>query len=813
MKSNVLFKIVGVFFFLFLNHLTIFADVQDSIKAPCQTLAISGTHINCYGGNNGAASITITNGVGPFTITWSNGATNVTSISNLTAGYYDVYVVSNTTGCAAFALINITQPPQLNTSLTVTDVACFGGNTGNIQLNVTGGTTPYSYNWSNGPTTQNNNNLSQGTYGVTVTDARLCQTTNSAQINQPAQPLGSSYLTTEVLCNNGSDASVDMSVWGGTPPYTFNWNSGTYFSEDLQNLASGIYNVLILDSKNCQNTHSISIANPPALVMGTSSSENDCFGDENGEITLNVLGGTLPYSYTWANSTYMLSYDTSAISQLPSEHYYVSVTDANGCEITQDFVISNPPQLQLVISGTNVSAFGGTDGQIYLTVTGGVSPYSFIWSNSVSTQNNPNVPAGIYDVQVIDANGCSAFASIVIQEPLEPLMFSYITRNVTCHGATDGQAFSFASGGVPPYLYLWSTGSTLSYIDEVQAGTYILTITDFNGITFSDTILVFQPDPFVFSYTYSEPTCFGLADGQIDLTITGGTQPYYYQWYNSDYALAGITEDLPAVSAGMYTVMLSDTNGCPGQYALYLNEPSQLTSEITGDDIQCTGGISGSVTLTVDGGIPPYAFFWSNSATSQNLSGVGAGTYTVTISDDNGCLTYNQITLSEPSPIDIELFSYPVSCIDQMDGYIISSVSGGSGGYTYFWSNGEITADIFGLYEGTYSVMVTDIYECTSIDSIYVSKINKGCITMPNTFTPNGDGVNDTWVIQNVELYPQCNMQIFNKWGNIVFESIGYTESWDGTFNGSLLPSGTYYFIFSPAEQMDTFTGTITIVK
>jgi gliding motility-associated-like protein len=811
-------KIFSVFVILFTCSQSISANEIDS-PPPCHTLSISGTHNNCFGQNIGSVTVIINGGIGPFRVTWSNGtiinstASSTHSISNLPAGYYDVYVVDLTSGCAAFALFNVTQPQLLTSSLSVNHVNCHGQSTGSITNTVMGGTAPFSYSWSPSGTSQNLTNRPAGTYTVTVTDTRGCTATQTAIITQPDQALGSSYIASEVQCNNGSDGSIDITVWGGTPPYTYNWNSGTYFSQDLMNISAGTYTVLIRDNKNCETSQVVTLANPTALVMTNTSSNNDCYGDLDGEISVSVLGGTLPYTYTWANSTYMLSFDTNTLQNLSNDSYFVTVTDNNGCNISNNFTVTSPTLIELIISGTDVSAFGGTDGQIYLSVSGGVPPYSFIWSNGVSTQNNPNVPAGTYNVDVIDQNGCLMSASIEIKEPLEPLGFTYITRDVTCNGGSDGQIFTYATGGTPPYIYEWSTGETLSYLDMIQAGTYIMTVTDANMITFSDTVIIMQPDAFSFSHTDQIPSCFGFSDGEIDLTVNGGTQPYYYQWYNGSYALAGITEDLSGIRADNYSVIVTDTMGCIGQYALTLSQPTQLLSNISGNDIQCSGGTTGTINVTVNGGTPPYTYLWSNGSTFQNQENLSSGTYSVTISDDNGCLSFNEITLTEPSPIVIELYPHPVSCRDQQDGYILSEVSGGSGGYSYFWSTGETEANIYGLIDGTYILMVTDIFDCTTSDTTYVGKDNKECITMVNTFTPNGDGINDTWIILNADLYPNSLMQVFNKWGNIVFESKGYPEPWDGTYNGNILPSGIYYYIYTLGDGFETYTGTITIVK
>ena len=465
------------------------------------------------------------------------------------------------------------------------------------------------------------------------------------------------------------------------------------------------------------------------------------------------------------------------------------------------------------ISGEDVTALGGTDGQIYFSVDGGVPPYSFDWSNGVSTADNLNVGSGIYEVTVLDMNSCSIYASIQINEPLEALTFSYISNNVSCHGSVDGDIYSYANGGTPPYQYLWSTGSTLPYLINLSAGNYVLTLTDFNSVEFIDTVIITQPEPLEFLHTSEAPRCFGFNDGSIDLSISGGTAPYRYYWYDPSFALAGLTQDLMNIGAGQYTVEVIDTMGCIGNYSVVLTQPSSLTLSVSGSDIQCAGGTTGSITTTVSGGTTPYTYLWSNALTTPNINSLTVGQYTVTVSDANGCIAFTGASIIEPEPISVELVSYSTSCIDQTDGSISSSVDGGSGGYNYYWSNGETTEDISNLPAGDYTLSVTDIFGCEANEMAKVEINNVACLSIPNTFSPNNDGINDTWVIHNINLYPDCFMQVFNQWGTIVFESQSYSQEWDGTYMGNPLPAGTYYFILSFDESLETIKGTITIIK
>lgn len=802
---------LSFFLFLILAGLSV-KGIDNDNPPPCHTLDITGTHVSCNGMNDGSATITISDISGDYSITWSTGETGVTSIDNLSAGYYDVEVIDNLTGCSRIAIINITEPEPLLASLTSTAVDCNGDATGSLELSVSGGTEPYTYAWDNGASTANLQNITAGTYSLTITDDNGCSTSLSGEVTEPFQALGSSIEHSEISCNDASDASVDVDVWGGTPFYTYAWSNGSS-SQDLTNVPAGTYTVSITDNNGCSMTQSVDISNPPALSHTSYSTNNDCYGDTDGTAGVEVSGGTEPYTYNWANSDYMLSYNIPELENLIADDYFLTVTDAHGCSLTETFTVTSPDALEISISGTDATSYGASDGQIDLDVEGGTPAYSYNWSNGVSSEDNPDVPAGDYSVDVIDSNGCQVSASIVIEQPLSALEYTYTQENVNCNGGSDGAVTLHATGGVKPYTYLWSNGSTLDYLTDLQAGTYFCTLTDANNTEFVDSVIITEPDPLSFSFSTTNISCFGGNDGIIDLTVSGGTEPYRYQWYDPDYALAGIQEDLHDVRAGEYQLEVTDTNNCRSEVSVSLTQPEPIQLSLSGSDIQCHGASTGTITSQVSGGEPGYSYNWSNGNTDANPINLPAGEYTLTVTDENGCEAFDDMTLYEPSQIEIELYSTPVSCEAQSDGTAEALVIGGSGAYEYNWNTGATDSEITDLTEGLYILTVTDIFECEATDSVIVSKNDIDCISIPSSFTPNGDGFNDNWVIRNAYLFQECRLQVFNKWGNIVYETTGYNDPWDGKFQGEVLPSGTYYYIFKTRPESEEKTGTVTILK
>ncbi|RLF65770.1 MAG: hypothetical protein DRN30_03380, partial [Thermoplasmata archaeon] len=758
-------KTVGIILLCMIATMQLFAintatsDIGDgNSNPPCHTVQITGTNVDCFGNSNGSAIRVISGGIGPFVTSWSTGASG-NSISGLTAGFYNVQVIDQSTGCSAFDIVEITQPDLLTTSISSVNVNCFGQNTGSIDLSVSGGTPGYSYSWSNSSSAQDINSLVAGYYYVTLTDNNGCIANDSVEITQPNTALNSSYQSYDISCNGLTDGEIDITAWGGSPPYNYTWSNGA-FTEDVNGLSFGSYSVTITDDKSCTSVQSAIIQEPTLLFNTSAVVDANCFGSTDGSVDVSVFGGVPPYTFQWENSSYQLSYNSEDLINFGADQYVITIRDSNLCLITDTFVIGSPTEIILSFQTIDVSSNGGVDGAINLTVTGGVPLYSYLWSNGATTQDLTGIPSGIYTVTVTDNQSCYKIDSVEIYEPLLALGYQVVTKDVTCHGGGDGEIYLFAQGGVSPYEYDWSSIDTVSIITNLVAGNYIFTITDANNIELIDTIEITQPDQIAFSYTYDDVSCYGFADGQVDLTVTGGTSPYSFEWFNSDYVLAALTEDVLYMKADTYMVVVTDTFGCSSSCMVIISQPEEMQANISSDDVECFGGNTGNIDLEVIGGTLPYLYLWSNGATTQDLSNVPAGTYTVTVTDAEGCFIIESVSIQESIPIEVVYDVQDVSCIDNHDGRILAYPSGGTGTFDYLWSTGEITDQIVDLDQGTYFITITDIYGCTYSDSVYVDKDMQECINIPSAFTPNGDAYNDKWIINNIGLYPNCSVKV-----------------------------------------------------
>ena len=363
--------------------------------------------------------------------------------------------VTDMNGCSASATSNITVSPAITLSTSETDVACFGNSSGAVNLTVSGGTSPFSYNWTSGATTQDLSGIAAGTYSVTVTDAVLCTATTSVTITQPASALTASITSqTNVNCYGDATGAANLTRGGGTSPYTYSWTGGAT-SQNLSNVVAGIYTVTVTDANSCTITASVTITQPAATLSTViSGTDADCFGANTGAANTVTSGGTSPYTYIWDDPLFQTTQNATGLTQ---GTYNVTITDANGCTITDSQLINEPAEIVLTSVVTN-SSCGNPDGQVNLSVSGGVTPITFSWTNFATTEDLNAIVAGAYTVTATDANNCTETHTANVTDIGAPTATIDTSINVSCNGGNDGSATVIISGTLnPPYDYDWST--------------------------------------------------------------------------------------------------------------------------------------------------------------------------------------------------------------------------------------------------------------------------------------------------------------------------------------------------------------------
>ncbi|WP_276134909.1 T9SS type B sorting domain-containing protein [Polluticoccus soli] len=677
---------------------------------------ISKTNVSCNGGSNGTATVTAGGGTAPYTYSWNTGPVQTTSaVTGLAAGTYTV-TVTDANNCTITASTTITQPAVLTATTSKTDVSCNGGSNGTATVTAGGGTAPYTYSWNTTPaqTTATATGLAAGTYTVTVTDNQGCVKTAMATIGEPTA-LAASATNTDVSCNNGANGTATATASGGTSPYTYSWNTTPVkTTATATGLAAGTYTVTVTDNKGCVTTAIATVGQPTALSASTTKTDVSCNGGNNGTATVTASGGTSPYTYSWNTSPAKTGATATGLS---AGTYTVTVTDNKGCVTTATATIGQPAAVSATISKTNVSCNGGSNGTATVTAGGGTAPYTYSW-NTTPVQTGATATGlsiGTYTVTVTDANNCVGTASTTITQP--PVLNVTTTKtDVSCNTGNDGMVAALPTGGTAPYTYSWNTTpvSTTSIVTGLPAGTYTVTVTDANGCTKTATATVIQPSGLSATATKTDVSCFGGNNGTATVTPIGGAGPYTYSWNTTPVKT---TATATGLAAGTYTVTVTDNNGCITIATAIVGQPTQVSATTTKTDASCYGGNNGTATAVPVGGTAPYTYSWNTTPpkTTITATGLSAGTYIVTVTDNKGCVTTASATVGQPAPVTGTTTKTDALCNGSADGTATVTPAGGTGPYTYSWntSPAQTGATATGLAAGTYTVTITDANNCT----------------------------------------------------------------------------------------------------
>ena len=406
---------------------------------------------------------------------------------------------------------------------------------------------------------------------------------------------------------------------------------------------------------------------------------------------------------------------------------------------------------------------------------------------------------------------------IIAPEPIAPALNASTFPGgtaISCANANDGSINAVITGGVAPFTLVWSGPdgftSSAANITDLAAGTYCLTVTDDNGCSTQSCSTLEAPSTLTAAANTSSAACSG-ANGSVDLTVSGGSSPFQYQWDNG-----AVTEDLSGLAAGVFSVLVTDANGCTTNTTATVNGSNALDVTATSADNSCYGSETGGVDLTVSSGTQPYAFVWSNGADTEDLQNIGAGIYGVTVTDAAGCSFTSSYVIQQPTAIAIDTIistyaeGYNVSSYGANDGSITTAVSGGNAPYTFDWSNGATTESISGVPAGVYTLNVTDASGCSATLTVELTQATD--LTMPTAFSPNGDGDNQYFVVRGLEGYPKNLLTVMNRWGNVVYEQPNYKNEWAGESNqGDQLPNGTYFIILSINDGTRTLQGYVDL--
>ena len=607
-----------------------------------------------------------------------------------------------------------------------------------------------------------------------------------------------------MTCAGLADGTATASPTGGSGIYNILWFDGSNLNSPGSPLSAGYWTVTITDDNLCTTSPAtliFEIEMPSPISLSSSFVDASCDGYSNGSANViasggdpYLLSGTAPYTYLWDDP---LAQTTDTAVGLAVGTYMCTVIDSNLCQNTITVSISEPPVLTANLSVINVSCFSLCDATASVNAFGGTAPYSYLWSDPASqtVATAIGLCAGSYICNVTDAIGCTYTISVTISEPPVLTANSNVT-DASCYGSCDGTASVYASAGSLPYSYLWANGQTSQTEVNLCAGTYFVFVSDNNGCQITSSISISEPPVLTANFTLTDVSCYSYCDGAASVFASGGSPTYNYLWGNG-----GTTNIQTNLCAGTYPCTVIDTNGCTISTSISIAEPTEILPNITLTDVTCVGLADASATVNPTGGSGIYNVQWFNGSTSNFISNLSVGTYTVIITDNTGCSSSVQFfTIVAPDPLYVNAFSTDISCFGYCDGSAFSTPSGGVAPYNINWSNGVNSLNISGLCAGAYIANITDANNCVNIETVVISEpltlvsnINiNGCDSVligTNYYTTSGAYTDTLTSVNGCDSVVNTNLTIEQYLYSYDTLSVNSSIVWNGM---SLNASGDY---------------------
>lgn len=722
------------------------SEVEVTAGAQFNTQPISDEL--CLGETTNVLTVSYTNGTGIPSYQWYQNAIDDTTTGTAIAGattstynpmvntigtlYYYVIITFNTGGCSE--IISNTAEIIVNEIPIIDDAAVLicSGNTFEFipDTTNTGDIVPLNtlYTWTLpvvNPIGSVTGATAQLTPIATVSQFLENTTTNPATVTYTVTPISGNCigLDFEVVvtvnpsisvsstvvnntCFESNDASINITIVGGIPfttgnPYTIDWagpNGYTSTDEDIFNLEAGIYTLDIIDDGGCPYSETFTITEPDVLTFSFIDFDPEtisCFGANDGDISIDVAGGTQPYDYTWTLDGIPFSTDEDLTDLGPGE-YFISVTDANNCgpiEIT--FIIQEPELLDVTLdTKTDVLCFNESTGAINVNVAGGRLDYTFAWTGpngfTSVTQNIDTLFAGTYNLTVTDNSSCTDTLQVEILQN-DQIDIDVTATEIMCYGDNDASiTINTIFGGVPPYDVAWSNFGTGNVQTNLSPGTYTITITDAEDCTRDFPIVIDEPPLFLIDPVVTQMSCSGENDASIMLNFVGGIDPVTVVW--DDDATAGTERN--NLAPGTYAVTITDGTPCVIQesFTIFNILPLELSANIT-NALDCDDTNSGAINLLIQGGTPPFDVVWSNGDTTEDLIDIPPNTYVANVTDANGCEIQGSwdVIRFEPLVLDVETQSEVDCDAKTVDQTFVAMASGGVPPFQYNWSSGTVS--------------------------------------------------------------------------------------------------------------------------
>ena len=700
-------------------------------------LIASGTQdsVKCFGTNTGAAHASARGGVSPYLFRWSTNQLD-SVINNLNAGIYKV-TASDATGCTDTISVKVIQPPVLSLdSLSVVNTKCAVSSDGTVRAFVTGGTAPYTYDWSTGnSTTALLSGLKAGKYTLTVRDKNGCSKFDSARVTSPSAIVPTKLTATGVKCNGIGTGKLKIVATGGTLPYTYQWNTTpTQTTDSAVALRAGKYTVTITDANQCTATKDTQLIEPPALkVTFNQQTDVTCKNGNDGNATVTATGGTpfpapLNYVYRW-NDT--LQQSNAVALNLKAGTYTAYVTDANGCTDSVAGIIIKEPATAVTAkaSAIRLACFAQNNGMAQVTASGGAGSYIYRWNNLKNANIIQNLPRGKYSVTVSDYFGCTGTDTINIGT-YDSISVQFTEISPKCYGNGNGSiAVLSISGGagngnLNSYYYQWNTlpvQSTPAAVSLVGNKQYEVRVIDSLGCENTATHYLKQPGKIFLNGNVKNVNCYNGNDGEAQINASGSFNQFSYQW--SAETGGQTTQRAINLKAGRFSITVTDSTGCKTDTLITVTEPTRLkvSDKIVGNT-SCVGDTIGKIIVSITGGVKDYKYVWSSGDTSSELYRLRAGTYILVLQDANGCVLNDTTVVRVPKPIEGDVIAAPVKCYGGSDGSINVEIFGGTPPYTYSLDGKNFTGinRLVGLRSRKYDIYVHDANNCLWFDNVEI---------------------------------------------------------------------------------------------
>ncbi len=666
------------------------------------------------GAADGVASVKVTGGAPAYTYKWDNGETAAKAIA-LSPGTHTV-TVTDKAGCTATANIEIKQlVAALNVGISQTKtIGCAGAKDAALKAEVSGGKTPYQYQW-NTPSLMAGASLTgipAGGYSVTVTDATGQSASASFEV-KPAEAVVANAKVDAPASTGKLDGKATVKASGGVGSFTYKWDNGETAATALK-LGPGSHSVTVIDAVGCTATATFSITENilPLSATIAQQSEIKCFGEKSAILRTTVNGGKEPYQYKWS----VAEAANGSADGLSAGNYLLTVTDATGQTATTSIEVIEPKPITPSIKVDAPASTGNSDGKATAKATGGTGNFTFKWDNGETADTATKLGPGNHTVTVTDASGCTATASVSISENILPLAVTISQESeIKCMGEKTASLKAEISGGKGPFRFAWTGGSTLATVGPLGAGSYDVTVTDATGATITDKFVVKDATVISLSAKVDAPASTGNSDGKATAKATGGTGNFTFKWDNGE-----TTATATKLGPGNHTVTVTDASGCTATASVSISEnilPLAVTISQE-SEIKCMGEKTASLKAEISGGKGPFRFAWTGGSTLATVGPLGAGSYDVTVTDATGATITATKAVTEPNTLKAQVAKIRPSTTDKTNnGKASLEATGGTGKYQIAWDNGETEVNATALPAGQHTVTVTDEKGCVATAS------------------------------------------------------------------------------------------------